>query len=236
MPATAPHLGVLAFGDSITNAGGELQWGVALQSWALWTARALGLPYTGYAVDGAVIDGVVNEQIPAFAARAADPDGPYDVGCLYIGINDVRAPGWDLDGFARGHAEAVAFLHERCTRLVCLTAPLAVGRPGVATERMQALNATVRANAAAAGGLVVELTDFGARNQVMNDHVHPTAFGQVAIAQRALAALAADGTTVRVDPAQLVAPSHSWLGAVRGDMTYLARELSQRLRAARARG
>ena len=46
-------LGVLAFGDSITNGGGELQWGVALQSWALWTARALGLPYTPYASDGA---------------------------------------------------------------------------------------------------------------------------------------------------------------------------------------
>ena len=45
-------LGVLAFGDSITNGGGELQWGVALQSWALWTARALGLPYTPYASDG----------------------------------------------------------------------------------------------------------------------------------------------------------------------------------------
>ena len=40
------RLGVLAFGDSITNGGGELQWGVALQSWALWVARALGLPYT----------------------------------------------------------------------------------------------------------------------------------------------------------------------------------------------
>ena len=46
-------LGVLAFGDSITNGGGELQWGVALQSWALWVARALGLPFTTYAVDGA---------------------------------------------------------------------------------------------------------------------------------------------------------------------------------------
>ena len=39
----AARLGVLAFGDSITNGGGELQWGVALQSWAQWTARALGL-------------------------------------------------------------------------------------------------------------------------------------------------------------------------------------------------
>jgi hypothetical protein len=52
-PDQACRLGVLAFGDSITNGGGELQWGVALQSWALWVARSLGLPFTGYAVDGA---------------------------------------------------------------------------------------------------------------------------------------------------------------------------------------
>ena len=66
---------MLAFGDSITNAGGELQWGVALQSWALWVARALGLPYTGYAVDGARAPDVVEQQIPAFLARNADRDG-----------------------------------------------------------------------------------------------------------------------------------------------------------------
>ena len=53
------RLGVLAFGDSITNGGGELQWGVALQSWALWVARGLGLPFTTYAVDGASVADVV---------------------------------------------------------------------------------------------------------------------------------------------------------------------------------
>src|ERR671920_2212513 len=79
------RLGVLAFGDSITNGGGELQWGVALQSWALWTARALGLPYTPYASDGASARTVLHEQIPAFERRAAEPGGRYDLGCLYIG-------------------------------------------------------------------------------------------------------------------------------------------------------
>src|ERR671915_856521 len=53
------RLGVLAFGDSITNGGGELQWGVALQSWAQWVARGLGLPFTSHAVDGARIDGIL---------------------------------------------------------------------------------------------------------------------------------------------------------------------------------
>ena len=87
------RLGVLAFGDSITNGGGELQWGVALQSWALWVARGLGLPYTGCAVDGARAADVVRAQIPAFAARGRDPDARFDVGCLYAGVNDVRVAG-----------------------------------------------------------------------------------------------------------------------------------------------
>ena len=95
-------LGVLAFGDSITNGGGELQWGVALQSWALWTARALGLPYTPYATDGASVRTVLDEQIPAFEAQAAAPEGPFDLGCLYIGTNDVRGFDWDPFAYEAG--------------------------------------------------------------------------------------------------------------------------------------
>ena len=87
------RLGVLAFGDSITNGGGELQWGVALQSWALWTARGLGLPYSGYAADGATAAHVVRTQIPAFAAQSAAPGARYDVGCLYVGRQRRAPPG-----------------------------------------------------------------------------------------------------------------------------------------------
>ena len=76
------RLGVVALGDSITNGGGELQWGVALQSWALWTARGLGLPYTGVAVDGARAADVVARQLPAVEAQAG---GSWDLGCLYVG-------------------------------------------------------------------------------------------------------------------------------------------------------
>ena len=83
---------MLAFGDSITNGGGELQWGVALQSWALWTARGLGLPYTPCAVDGATAADVAGAQIPRFLAQTAAPAARYDVGCLYVGVNDVRRP------------------------------------------------------------------------------------------------------------------------------------------------
>jgi lysophospholipase L1-like esterase len=230
-PSTGPHLGVLAFGDSITNGGGELQRGVALQSWALWTARGLGLPYTGYAVDGADAAHLLAEQIPAFRSRAADPDGPYDLGCLYIGVNDVRGPGWDASAFAARHREALTFLHVRCSRVVCLTPPLDLGRPPAGAAKVGALRDAVRANAAAEDALVVSLEGFGARNHVMVDRVHPTAFGQVAIAQRVLAVLAADGMDVRVDPARLIASGgRGRVRALQSDWTYAYRDFKQRLR------
>ena len=176
---------------------------------------------------------MLDEQIPAFVARAADPAGPYDVGCLYIGVNDVRGPHWDADAFADGHARSVAFLSARCRRVVCVSPPRMLGRPATPPARVRALAGVVAANAADAGALLVDLADFGARNQLMVDRVHPTAFGQVAIARRVLAALAADGMTVRVDPARLIDPRRSRRSAVRGDWTYLYRDLKQRLSALR---
>ena len=235
MPAPAiqprsPGLGVLAFGDSITNGGGELQWGVALQSWALWSARSLGLPYSGYAVDGARVGGVVDQQIPAFLARAG-AGGRYDVGCLYIGVNDVRSIDWDPGAFAAGHARALAFLAERCDRVLALTAPRRLGRPP-ADAKVPELNAIVVRDATDRGALVVDLSDFGARNHVMVDRVHPTAFGQIAIAERALAVLAADGLPARVAPASMIAYETTRRQRLRGDLTYAYRDVKQRARAA----
>jgi lysophospholipase L1-like esterase len=221
-----PH-GVLAFGDSITNGGGELQWGVALQSWALWVARGLGLPFTTYAVDGARAADVAGAQLAAFRERSRD--GRYDVGCLYVGVNDVRAPDWDPRAFAEDVSTALAALRACCDRVLAVTLPLDLGRPraGAAVEEANAL-----IEAAAAGALVLDLRGFGARNLLMTDHVHPTAFGQVAIAERALALLAADGMEVRVRPSTLIAPAErtAW-HALRGDATYAYRHLKVSLRA-----
>lgn len=228
-PADLP-LGVLAFGDSITNGGGEIQWGVALQSWALWMSRGLGLPYTGYAVDGARAGDVVREQIPAFQARGAHPGARYDVGCLYIGVNDVRSADWDGETFAVDFDRALTFLTARCRRALTCTAPLGLGVPPSA-DRVTALNVIVRAAAARAGALVVDLSDFGARNHVMADRVHPTAFGQIAIAQRALSVLDGDGLPARVAPPSLIAYETSRSGRLRGDATYAYRSAKQWARA-----
>jgi lysophospholipase L1-like esterase len=223
--------GVLAFGDSITNAGGEVQWGVALHSWALWTARGLGVPYTGFAVDGATVQDVVALQLPAFASRSADPHARYDVGCLYIGANDVRDPAWDPAAFATGVDTALDFLAQRCARTLALTVPVGLGVPRAGPSVAQA-NAAITARAAAHGALVVDLGDFGARNHVMADRVHPTAFGQIAIARRALAVLAADGLTVQTDPALLITYEATRRGRLRNDLSYAYRSGRQHVLAA----
>lgn len=224
---------MLAFGDSITNGGGELQWGVALQSWALWLARGLGLAYTGYAVDGAVVTDVIAEQLPAYARYGADPQARYEVGCLYIGVNDVRSADWDPERFSLAHRRALAEIGQRSERMLVLTAPLGLGRPQ-AGAKVRELNTAIIANAAALGALVVDLSDFGARNHVMADRVHPTAFGQVAIAERALSVLAADGLPTRVQPASLIRYETSWRGRLQGDVSYVYRSGKALGRAARS--
>ncbi len=215
------RLGVLAFGDSITNGGGELQWGVALQSWALWVARGLGVPYTGYAVDGAQARDVVDAQIPAFLARSL-PGARYCLGCLYIGVNDVRSVDWDPAAFEAWFRTALGFLRERCDRVLTATAPHDLGRPR-AGAKVEVLNAVVERVAGEAGALVLDLRSWGARNLVMTDHVHPTAFGQIDIAERALGLLSRDGVQVAVRPSSLIAYQPSRWQRLRGDFTYAYR-------------
>jgi lysophospholipase L1-like esterase len=225
------RLGVVALGDSITNGGGELQWGVALQSWALWVARGLGLPFTTFAVDGARTTQVAGEQVAAWLQRSP-ADARYELGCLYAGVNDVRSPDWDAEAFAADYAVAYDALAARCDRVLVVTIPLDLGRPR-AGARVREANAVIEARDA----LVLDLRDFGARNLVMTDHVHPTAFGQVWIAERALEVLAADGMQVRVRPSALIAPGErTRLRALQGDWTYVYRSLKESARAARAVG
>jgi lysophospholipase L1-like esterase len=228
------RLGVLAFGDSITNGGGELQWGVALQSWALWVARALGLPFTSYATDGANLDHVVERQIPAFerlTATAAPAGARYELGCLYIGVNDVRALDWDPESFENGFRFALGFLAGRCDRVLTVTAPLDLGRPR-AGAKVAVLDAIVERVAGETGALVLDLRSWGARNVVMTDHVHPTAFGQIDIAERALAVLEPAGVHVQVHPSQLIVYDTTWSRRLRADLTYAYRHAKVSARAA----
>ena len=224
---TEPRLGVLAFGDSITNGGGELQWGVALQSWALWVARGLGVPFTSFATDGATVADILAAQIPAAARQIR---GQYDLGCLYIGVNDVRGFEWEAERFAADFRQALQYLSDHCDRVLSLTAPLDLGRPR-AGAKVGELNTVIERVAAEQGALVLDLSHFGARNLVMTDHVHPTAFGQIAIAERALDVLAADGLPILAWPSSLIQYELTWRKRLRADITYAYRHLKVSLRA-----
>ena len=218
------RLGVLAFGDSISNGGGELQWGVALQSWALWVARGLGLPFTSYAFDGSRARDVVESQLAVFEEVSANPDAGYQLGCLYIGVNDVRDADFDREAFERDYRFALQYLTSRCERVLTLTIPLDLGRPRTGARVVQA-NEVIDRVATELGALLVDLSDFRARNLVMADRVHPTAFGQIAIAERALAVLARDGVPTRVAPRSVIVFETTWWGRLRGDATYVYRYL-----------
>ena len=123
------NAGVLAFGDSITNGGGELQWGVALQSWALWTARGLGLPFTGYAVDGARMDHVAQRAGPGVQQRTALDRRALRRRLPVRGVNDVRALDWDAGASRATTRRRSTFLAERCERVLLVTIPERLGRP-----------------------------------------------------------------------------------------------------------
>jgi lysophospholipase L1-like esterase len=224
-------LGVLAFGDSITNGGGDLQWGVALQSWAMWTARGLGLPYSGFAIDGAAIDDVLDVEIPRFLDATPDPDAHFDVGCLYVGVNDVRSVDWDEAYFEPRYRRALSFVAARCDRVVTATIPLDLGRPR-AGSKVEDANGLIERVARDVGALVMDLRSFRGRRLLMADQVHPTAFGQIAMACKALEVLAADGADVRVDPWSLASWEETATGRLRGDMTYAYRRVKEEAKAA----
>jgi lysophospholipase L1-like esterase len=219
---SANKLGVLAFGDSITNGGGELQWGVALQSWALWVARATGLAFTTYAVDGARVQDVLEWQIPACLRTNAHPDARYELGCLYIGVNDVRALDWAPARFEPDYERALAFVAERCDRVLAVTAPLDLGRPK-AGAKVAELNEIIVRAAQRRRAQIVDLAGFRGRNLVMADQVHPTAFGQIAIAERALAVLARAGLRTRALPSTMITYEITPYTRLRSDVVYAYR-------------
>jgi hypothetical protein len=65
--------------------------------------------------------------------------------------------------------------------------------------------------------------------------VHPTAFGQVAMAERALDVLAADGLPPRLRPHTLISYETTRWKRLRGDVTYLYRSAKEAT-TAKARG
>ena len=157
--------------------------GVTPLSWAQWLARALDLPFQSYAVNGATATDVRREQLARVRAG-------YDLATLYVGVNDVRSYDWDPAAYERDLDAIAADLRARAERLLLLTMPHDLGRPTSAPKPLAA-NAIIRRVAAAHGATLADLADFGGWTLVLPDVVHPTALGQVEIADRAARALGA---------------------------------------------
>ena len=193
-------LGVLAFGDSITNGGGELQWGVALQSWALWTARALGLPYTPYATDGADVRDVLDEQIPAFERAPPSPRAATTSAASTSGPTTCAASTGTRSPTSATLREALAFLARALRAHADRDDPARPRPPARGSEGARTRTRSSSAARARPARSSSTSRGFRGRRVLMADHVHPTAFGQIAIAERALAVLERDGMTVRTRP------------------------------------
>lgn len=177
------RLGLVALGDSITVGEGNLVCGTPCRSWALWLAELLDLPFTGRAVNGAVVEDVVRDQLPRVRAD-------YDLGTLFVGVNDVRGERWDPAAFERAFRTVVDGLAARCSRVLAMTAPLDLGRPP-AGAKVAELEAVVRRVAGATGATVCDLSDLRGWTLLLPDALHPTALGQLEIAARAARALGA---------------------------------------------
>jgi lysophospholipase L1-like esterase len=175
--------GLVALGDSITNGRGEPALGVPMQSWAQWLAEALELPFTKLARDGGRTTDVLEVLVPRLS-------GPYDVGCLYVGVNDVRSPDWDAAAFERDVRAILAALAGCSERLLVCTMPTDLGRPSCAPKPAVA-NAILRTAAGECDAAVAALDDLAGRPWLLPDAVHPTALGQLEIADRAARVLGA---------------------------------------------
>ena len=179
-----PGAGLVALGDSITYGHGGMQSGVGSQSWAQWLAEAMELPFTRLARNGATAGDVVREQLP----RVGED---YEVGTLYIGVNDVRQVGFDAGAYERDVRAVLDVLATRCERVVVLGVPTELGVPPALPDAIAAANDALRRAAAERGAVLVDLGDFRGARWVWADKVHATAAGQVELADRAARALGA---------------------------------------------
>ncbi|HEX5224389.1 MAG TPA: GDSL-type esterase/lipase family protein [Solirubrobacteraceae bacterium] len=182
--------GLVAVGDSITRGGGQAMPGLRMQSWALWLAEALEMPYTCLARDGARAKDALGGQLPRLR-------GPYDLGCVHLGVNDVRAPGFELDGFAAALREVVAAVRGCSERLLLVALPPALGVPPAPAHAIAAANAEIARLAEEHGAVLVTLETLAGPELVQPDRVHLTARGEAHIALLACRALDAAG--VRAD-------------------------------------
>ena len=162
-----------------------MELGVTPLSWAQWLARALDLPYTSYAVNGAVVADVLHAQLPR--ARA-----DYDVGGAVRGRQRRALAGASTSPPTSATWTPVAAgLAARADRLLMLTMPEDLGRPPCGAQaggwRTRSCGASPRATARSSATWRTS----PAGRSCCPTPSHPTPLGQLEIADRAARALGA---------------------------------------------
>jgi lysophospholipase L1-like esterase len=211
---------VLALGDSISCGPEEGAFDVVPRVWAQWLAELLDLPFHRLARAGALTP----EIAAAFLPRLRDD---YALACVHVGTNDVRRDAWDPAPFERALDEILGALAPRAARVCVATLPLDLGRPP-AGPKVGDLNAIVRRLAAGHGATIVDLDDFHGWRLLFPDAVHPTALGQLEIAERAARAVGITPGPRAIAGAKLGVTSDVRYGTTR-QVAHLARDLRRRL-------
>jgi lysophospholipase L1-like esterase len=210
---------VLGLGDSISCGPEEGAFGVPPRSWAQWLAEALDLPFHKLAQPGATTPWIADALLP----RARDD---YALACVGVGTNDVRALDWAPRSFEVALGRILDVLAARATRICVATIPLNLGRPP-AGSKVAELNAIVRSAAATRNAVVVDVDDLCGWRLLFPDAVHPTALGQLEIAQRAAAALALDVSPIALTSVQR-GPRADVRYALTRQVAHLARDWRRR--------
>jgi len=186
--------GLVALGDSLTRGSGQELLGVRMQSWALWLAEALSLPYTCLAGDGAHARDVVAAQLPRLR-------GSYDLGCVYIGVNDVRTPGFQPERLREELEQIVEGVRARARLLLLVSPPRALGVPPAPPWAIASAASATAELARAHGAMLVSADGLTGAELLQPDAVHLTARGQAMLALRACEQLR--GAGLAADTAEL---------------------------------
>jgi lysophospholipase L1-like esterase len=195
----------VALGDSLTAGTGDAGRDGRRVGWAqrladiLSVRTAVRCRLTNLAVDGATVSQVLSEQLPA--AAAARPD----LLSVTVGMNDIRARGFDELGFKAGLGQLLEGLAAtEATLLTCtlpdMTAVMALSpeMAEIARERMRLASDIIREQAESYGAVCLDawaLPGITDPDLYSPDRLHPNSHGHQFIAAAFADKLAPRGAT-----------------------------------------
>lgn len=203
--------GVVAVGDSITVGATRDVGTLPCRSYAAWVAETLGEPVTIHARGGASSGEVVNSLLPEVAGR-------YHLALTCVGVNDViRSGRFNPDALAANLAVILTDLRQHAERVAVLTISETTG--SVPTlwaygptrrRRIAEANRVICRVSAEHGVEVVTVPALHGRHVLWADRIHPTARGQVEIAEAVVQQLGLPGSPHALAADRIRPPGLRW--------------------------